>query len=61
MLALNLKQGFDLGAEANAYDGGGRCVRDGVHGGMDVREVAEMVVLQEGGRLASCGCGQNVV
>ncbi len=31
----------------NAY--GGRCVRDGMHIGMDVREVAEMDVLQEGG------------
>lgn len=35
---------------ANAYDGEGRCARDGMHAGMDVREVAEIIVLQEGGR-----------
>ncbi len=32
-------------------DGGRTCVRDGLHGGMDVWEVAEMVILQEGGCL----------
>ncbi len=45
---LNLKQGFVLGPVVNVY--GGRCARNGMHGGMDVREVAEIVVLQEGGR-----------
>ncbi|PBK81138.1 hypothetical protein ARMGADRAFT_1171526 [Armillaria gallica] len=40
--------GFVLGPVVNVY--GGRCVRDGMYGGMYVREVAETVVLQEGGR-----------
>ncbi len=51
--AFNLKQGFDLGAGANAcLDGGGRCVRDGMREGMDARGRREVMGRRRDGRLA---------